>query len=586
MTFRHAKSLWPLACLAGIALLQGCAPQTPPRADHQVSAVSAVDPDERDDARQCAALTQVALPGVTINEARWVAAGSKSQEAGGALAPLVAHCLIHGVIDARRGVPAPVLRPAPGAPSSNDVYGLKFELRLPEKWQRRFLYQGGGGSDGKVIDAVGLIPSLQDAHAYTPALSRGFAVVSSDAGHTEDQNPTFGLDPKARLDYGYQSIGRVTPVALALVRAFYSADPRYRYFAGCSKGGQEALQAMQQYGDQFDGIVSGDPGMRLPHAAIAEINDTQALLSIAPPGPDGKPDLKRAFCDQDLQLVSSAVAQQCTGGDGTQDKMNYDPEHCHFDPQVLQCRGDKAADCLSPGQVGALHRIFDGAKDKQGRPLYTKWPYDPGIASANWRLWKLGNDRVAGLNATLGAESMRYVFTTPPLGDRDPLSLDLDTLADLIQARTAPYDVPATAFMDADNAAPDTFTAHGGKLLIYHGTADPVFSVFSTIDYYHRMQAHYGARTDSMARLFLVPGMNHCSGGDTALDSFDSLQAVVNWVEQGRAPDAMIASAGRRSGSQLPQGMTRPLCPYPQTAHYNGQGNPDDAASFSCRAPS
>lgn len=565
--------------LAALLLAEGCTQRE-----------QAPDPamDASTESLQCASLKDQHLAGVDITGATWVPAGSRTGAAGGIVAVLPAHCVVHGVIDERQGVPAPVQTSAStGTTSSavrfNDRYGIHFELRLPQKWARRFLYQGGGGSDGVVIDAVGLIPSLADSHGYAAALSRGFAVVSSDAGHTEDQNPGFGMDPRARVDYGYASIGRVTPVAKLLVERFYNAEPVHSYFAGCSKGGEEALQAMQRYGDDFDGIISGDPGLRLPHAAVAEMNDVQSLASIAPRDERGHADLTRAFSDDDLQLVASGVLKQCGGRDGLNDGMVYDPEHCSFDPRVLQCKGAKAADCLSAGQVNALHRIFDGAKTEAGHQVYAKWPYDSGIASPGWRLWKLGNARTPALNTTLGAGSMRYVFATPPLVGTEPSEMDNAALDRAIRQPSGIYANAAVQFMDADSVNVDRFRQHGGKLLIYHGTSDPVFSVFDTINYYQRLQQRYPGDQDSSARLFLVPGMNHCSGGDYALDSFDSLQAMVAWVEDGVAPGRLVAEAGRRSGSRLPAGMTRPLCPYPETPHYAGSGDPNNAANFVCR---
>lgn len=564
-----------LLTVAAVLLAGGCT-------HRDVAPVPAVD--GLTESLQCASLKNVHLAGVDITDATWLPDGSRTNAAGGIVASLPAHCVVHGVIDQRHGVPAPVQSAeSTSSPQFNDRYGIHFELRLPQTWARRFLYQGGGGSDGVVIDAVGLIPSLSDSHGYAAALSRGFAVVSSDAGHTDDQNPSFGMDPQARVDYGYASIGRVTPVAKQLIARFYDAAPEHSYFAGCSKGGQEALQAMQRYGDQFDGIVSGDPGLRLPHAAVAEINDVQAVASVAPRDDKGLPDLARSFSDGDLQLVANGVLKLCGGRDGLSDGMIYDPEHCSFDPRVLECKGDKSADCLSAGQVNALHRIFDGAKTSTGQQVYAKWPYDTGIASPGWRLWKLGNAKTRALNATLGVGSMRYVFATPPLVDGDPSTMPISALNQLIAQSNGMYRQAAVQFMDADPVDTDGFRRHGGKLLIYHGTSDPVFSVFDTIDYFKRFQQHDPNDSENTARLFLVPGMNHCSGGDYALDSFDSLQAMVEWVEDGVAPDHLVAEAGRHSGGRLPASMTRPLCAYPETPHYAGSGDSGNAANFVCR---
>ncbi len=523
------------------------------------------------DANRCARLTGLHVPNGVVTSAQWQEA--VPHDDASAAKALPAHCLVEGVLDRRTGQPAPTNGTGPAA--SNDQYAIHFELRLPLEWAGRFFYQGGGGSDGIVNPATGVIPSWRDGPR---ALARGFAVVSSDAGHTQDQNAGFGVDPKARIDYGYASIGRVAEIAKRVIREFYGEKPKWSYFAGCSKGGQEALQAMQRYGAEFDGIISGDPGYRLPHAAIAQVADTQAFSRAAPRSEDGRIQLARAFSQGDLDLVADAVRHQCGGAD---EGFNYRPDACKFDPVVLQCKAGKTDQCLSAVQVQALHAVFDGAKTADGHPLYTPWPYDSGIASANWREWKLGDDQHPSRAETLGAGSMQYVFSTPPRNSFDIFTASLPDLEQSIHRKTAQYSQSAAEFMDADSVDLAGFKSHGGKLLIYHGGSDPVFSVLDTIDYFKHVQSAYGKHTADFARLYVVPGMNHCSGGDYALDSFDSLDAMVKWVEQEQAPQSIVAHAGASAGAKLPAGMTHPLCPYPQRAHYL-KGDKNDASSFVC----
>lgn len=529
------------------------------------------------DANSCAHLAELHVPGGVVTSAKWqdaVAGNGDNLANAGKILP--AHCLVEGVLDRRTGQPAPISGTGPAA--SNDQYAIHFELRLPQEWAGRFFYQGGGGSDGIVNPATGVIPSWRDGPR---ALARGFAVVSSDAGHTQDQNAGFGVDPQARIDYGYASIGRVAQVANRVIREFYGERPKWSYFAGCSKGGQEALQAMQRYGSEFDGIISGDPGYRLPHAAIAQVADTQAFSRAAPNSADGRVQLARAFSQKDLDLVADAVRHQCGTADGTDDGFNYRPDACKFDPVVLQCQAGKTDQCLSATQVEALHAVFDGARTPDGHTLYTPWPYDSGIASANWREWKLGDEKHLSRAETLGAGSMQYVFSTPPRSAFDIYTVSLGDLEQSIDRKTAEYGQSSAEFMDADSVDLAAFKSHGGKLLIYHGGSDPVFSVLDTIDYFKRLQSAYGKHIADFARLYVVPGMNHCSGGDYALDSFDSLDAMVKWVEHGQAPQAVVAHAGGSAGSKLPAGMTRPLCPYPQGAKYL-KGDKNNAQSFVC----
>lgn len=562
-----------MRCLEGAALLTLAASLTGcvHSADTAPSARTGPDPAQ---VAACTRLTALAIPEGSITSAKW-----EQGTPAGVTQALPPHCLVEGVLQARTGRPAPTNHL--GAAATNAQYGIHFQLRLPLKWAGRFFYQGGGGSDGVVLPATGVIPSWRDGPR---ALSRDFAVVSSDAGHSEDQNAGFGVDPEARLDYGYRSIGIVTQTAKAVIHAFYGEAPRHSYFAGCSKGGQEALEALQRYAPEFDGIISGDPGYRLPHAAIAQVADTQSFSRVAPKAADGRVMLGRAFSDKDLNLISDTVRSQCGNQTGAHDGFIYRPDMCHFDPAVLQCKAAKTDQCLSAGQITALHQVFDGARTPDGRVLYTPWPYDSGIGSANWREWKLGDDAHPSRAETLGAGSMQYVFSTPPRASFDIHAVSLSELAQSIVNRTAEYPQSPVELMDADSVAVDAFKARGGKLLIYHGVSDPVFSVIDTIDYYRRLHDAYGAQTEDFAKLYLVPGMNHCSGGDYALDSFDSLDAMVNWVEGGKAPQGITAHAGSKAGAKLAAGMTRPLCPYPQVARYV-KGDKNDAASFACATP-
>ncbi|MCP1120726.1 feruloyl esterase [Robbsia andropogonis] len=558
------KVAWMVVLAAGVAGYSGAA-LSASASSGSASSVARRDADSS--AQMCARLAESAIPDGTVTSAKWVdAVNGKPSET------LPAHCLVEGVLASRTGRPAPVT--VNGAASTNAQYGIHFQLRLPLVWAGRFFYQGGGGSDGVVLPATGTIPSWRDGPR---ALARGFAVVSSDAGHTADQNVGFGVDPQARVDYGYASIGPVTRAAKQLIGAFYGIGPKHSYFAGCSKGGQEAMEAMQRYGSEYDGIIAGDPGFRLPHAAIAQVADTQAFSRAAPRASDGRVLLGQAFSNADLNLVATAARARCGNSDG----FDYRPDTCRFDPVELQCRAGQTEQCLRPAQVTALHEVFDGAKSSDGRPLYARWPYDSGIGSANWRQWKLGDSTNPSLAETLGAGSMQYVFSTPPRDTFDIQTVSLDDLDRSIYRKTPEYPQSSVEFMDADSLDLDGFRARGGKLLMYHGGSDPVFSVLDSIDYYRRLSEKYRARADAFARLYIVPGMNHCAGGDYALDSFDSLAAIVGWVERGTPPGALVAHAGSQSGSQLPAGMTRPLCPYPQTARYV-KGDVNDASSFVC----
>ena len=506
-------------------------------------------------AGRCDDMSRLVLPEVAITKAESTAAGVLDGAGRGGPGPsmqLPAVCLVQGMISKRTGV-------------DGKTYGIGFELRLPENWQGRFLFQGGGGTDGVVQPAIGVV-------AGTTALARGFAVVSTDAGH-QGRDASFGHDQQARLDYAYNALGRVTSVAKQLVAAYYGRPADRSYFLGCSNGGRQGMMASQRYPLEFDGIVAGDPGFRLSSAAIAEAWDTMAFAAVAPKDDQGRPILSSAFSDADLTLVSNAVLKECDEKDGLKDGLIDNPEACRFNPASLACAGAKNDSCLTRPQVDALRRIFDGAVDSKGNRLYSGWPYDGGLGAPGWRAWKLGSSKTAAanaINATLGFGALRDYFVTPFDPKFDPLRFDFDR----DPARIA----PTAAINDATATQLSSFSGRGGKLLLYHGVSDPVFSSNDTVAYYRALAADNGGMdaTRAWARLFLVPGMNHCGGGP-ALDRFDPLAAVVDWVEKGVAPDRISAT-----GASFP-GRSRPLCPFPLQAHYQGTGSTDQSVNFACR---
>jgi feruloyl esterase len=508
-------------------------------------------------AEGCASLTGYEFPNTRITRAEYAEASA----ATGPLRPaLPAHCMVLGTIAPRIG--------ADGKP-----YVTRFELRLPTDWTGRFFYQGGGGNDGMVQPATGRNTGAFDG----PALARGFAVVSTNAGH-DGLTPEFGLDAIARIDHAHAAHERTARTAKALISRYYGRGPEHSYFVGCSGGGRQGLMFAQRYPDYFDGIVACAPAMSVAsRATIAAAWDTILFNAIAPTGPDGRKVLSRAFSNADLDLVARGVLAACDADDGVTDGMVQNVVACRFDPAALKCASAKHADCLSPAQVEALTKAFAGPRDSAGQALYVGQPWDPGIAAPGWRMWKLGTAEHGApnaINTTLMAGALAFEFFTPP----DPKFSLLDFNFDRDPVRTLAFSREYDTYRDASLAA---FKARGGKLLIFHGTADGIFSALESVDYYQRLVANNGgeAATAEWARLFLVPGMNHCSGGP-ATDSFDGLAAMVDWVEQEQAPERVIASA--LPASRYFPGRSRPLCPYPTHARYHGSGNSEDAAQFSC----
>ena len=474
-----------------------------------------------------------------------------------------AHCVVRGSVAPRTG--------ADGKP-----YETRFELRLPTSWSGRFLYQGGGGNDGVVAPAVGRnTGSFPDT-----GLQRGFAVVTTDAGH-QGATPEFGLDPVARVDHAYAAHERTATIAFAIVSRYYGRAPDRKYFVGCSGGGRQGMMFAQRYPATFDGIAICAPAMSVSSGAtIAAAWDTRTYLSVAPADANGQRVLSRAFSDADLALVARGVTAACDAADGATDGMVLRPDACRFDPKRLQCAGAKDANCLTSEQVEALARTFGGPRNSSGRALYVGQAWDPGIAASGWRQWKLGTSQTSTPNAahaTLMAGALAHEFFTPPDPAFAITRFDFDRDPARMEAFSAIFDT----YRDATLAA---FRKRGGKLLIFHGTADPIFSALESIDYYQRLTRNNGGAesTARWARLFLVPGMNHCAGGP-ATDSFDGLAAIVNWVEQGAAPSRIEASA--RPGASSFAGRTRPLCAFPAYARYTGTGSVEDGANFTCAAP-
>ncbi len=509
----------------------------------------------------CRALLTRVLPDTRITRAEWVPAGTPI--AAGPMHRVIggqpAHCLVRGESAHHVG-------------KDGTAYGDRFELRLPVDWNGRFLFQGGGGLDGVLMPAVGIVSD--SVHSRAPsALARGFAVASSDGGHQQKDYASagnFGADPRALADYEFNSTRVVTRIALALTRAYYGRGAARSYFMGCSNGGREGMIAAQRYPQLFDGVIAGSPAFDLTRAMVAEAWNTDAFAAIAPRDAAGRPDIAAALSDADLKLLADAVLARCDALDGVRDGLINDPAACRFDPAVLMCRPGQRLHCLSADKVAAVRKVFDGPVDSKGHRLYARWPYDTGVAQPGWRLWMLGTKNMPAINVMIAPAAINGVA----LGLRPPaidlLHFDFDRDPGRIARVAAELDAVSTDYTQ--------LRRRRGKLLLYGGISDPVFSADDLVDYYRRVIAANGglAATQRFARLFLVPGMNHCGGG-RALNQFDALTAMQSWVEQGKAPDRLSAS-----GAAFP-GRTGRLCAYPAVARYRGTGDVNSAASFACR---
>jgi pimeloyl-ACP methyl ester carboxylesterase len=500
-------------------------------------------------APDCAAMARLALADekLEITSAQIVPAAPPGTVRASAFAapiavPIPAYCKVSGVINRRTGV-------------GGKAYGLGFELALPEGWNGRFLFQGGGGLNGTINPPLGA-----SAAGDRPALARGFAVVSTDSGHKGVVfDSSFMADQQAALDFAHNSLGTVTRVAKKLVTAYYGRPAAHAYMVGCSTGGREAMLAAERYPDLFDGIVAGSPAMRTGHSNIGTGFAAVAFNQAAPRDAAGLPIVAQAFSATDKALVLKGLLDACDAQDGLKDGVIENVKACHFRPAALACKGAKSDQCLSPAQVTAMEIAFAGPKDKAGNPAYSPFPYDTGIVAEG-----------GGIPGLLPSAA------PSPLG-APSRALRYDVDAALLKVRG---DATQTLIDTAGWTNLSAFLGHAGKIIFYNGMSDPWFSAWDTADYYRRAGEANGADAwAASSRFYVMPGMGHCGGGANTFDNFDMLSAMVDWVEAGKAPGSIPASR------RLPTAATRPLCPFPAYPHYKGAGDPALAASFECRLP-
>ena len=523
----------------------------------------------------CAALGEriPALSATRIVSVEAIASGT--EKIGGQ--PIGEHCRVVGAINERKG--------------ANDMpLAIGFEIRLPHDWNGRFWYQANGGIDGNLVPAMGNL----GGGPLTNALHQGFAVVSSDAGHANKltRGPGFGYDPQARLDYGYRTVGTLTPIAKAIVEAAYGRPADKSYIGGCSNGGRHAMVAASRYPEMFDGYLIGAPGYRLPLAAVANIFGAQQYARIAT---DPK-DLSTAFTDAERALVARSVLERCDAIDGLADGMIMAGKACQskfrLADDVPTCAGERDGSCLSAEQKRAIGAIFAGATTADGKPFYAPFPFDAGIRGSGVKQWEFD----APFKRDSGAVGM--IFAVPPVDPRGfdaskfVLETPVEQLLERVSATDPLFQESALSFMNPiEPTRLDGALKRGGRILAFHGNSDAIFSVADTEAWIDGLHANHGQKAGEFARLFKVPGMDHCRGGPSA-DQFDLITPLVRWVEHGEAPASVVASvrgAGNAGGvnEELPTdwspSRTRLLCPYPQVAFHDGKGDPEAASSFACR---
>jgi pimeloyl-ACP methyl ester carboxylesterase len=427
---------------------------------------------------------------------------------------------------------------------------IRFELLLPEAWNGRFVMGGGGGFVGTVQNGA------------RDSVNKGYATVGTDTGHESQPGymATWALDNvEAQVDFGYLAVHRTAVVAKALLRSYYGTDPAYNYFIGCSRGGGQAMMEAQHYPKDFDGIVAGAPAFNWTGIAATMVQIAKVLY------PDPKRLDSTALTKEALQKLQQGIIDQCDAQDGLRDGIIQDPASARFD--LAKVEG------LTDEQRKAIIAIYEGARNAKGL-IYPGYAAVAECVPDQWVAWLVGpvpslvaKDHVPDLTFAFGTQVFKYLIFNQADWDYstyDFANFERDTRL-------------AASFLNATNPNLDGLKARKGKLILWHGWADPALPAQATADYYRQVLAH-DPNAGEYCRLFMVPGCLHCGGGPGAAD-VDWLSVIVDWVEQGKAPDRLIASKSEKGKTV----MTRPLYPYPQTAVYKGSGDANSADSFEAK---
>jgi feruloyl esterase len=382
--------------------------------------------------------------------------------------------------------------------------------------------------------------------AMATALAAGYATASTDTGHTGPAANTF-VNEDVFVDYAYRAIHETTVAAKRIVNGLYGSAPRFSYFSGCSTGGRQALHAAQRFPEDFDGIVAGAPGLRPTRQAFAQNWMYQATV-----------DPASALPQEALELLHGAVMNACDALDGVKDGVLENPRACTFDPKVLACEDAPDTACLKQPQIDAVRKIYAGPSNpRTGERLFA------GLERGSELGWGPGP-------VGLAADFFRYVVFKDP--NWDPKTLDFDADVARVDSR------PEHRILDATNPDLSAFTKRGGRLILYQGWAENGIPPGNVVTYYGEVQRRT-SNAASAVRLFMVPGMGHCGGGN-GTSTFDLVAAIDQWKTTGRPPQSVPAS--RVINGKVER--TRPLCAYPQVAVYRGSGSVDDAANFACGA--
>ncbi len=511
----------------------------------------AADTAAHNDAASCASLAgKTIAPGTKVVTAEYNAAGATVEKTKVA----VPFCRIVGV----------------AAPTSDSHIGFEVWLPAAATWNGKYQQEGSGGSAGTI-----------GTEAMEVALSAGYATLATDNGHVTDPQAPNGTNeqlwavghPEKMVDFAWRALHVSNVAAKSIVEKFYGRKASESYFVGCSTGGRQALMEATRFPADFDGIVAGAPAWHWTNQMVNATWNSEAAL--ADPS---------AITPESVAILNKAVLGQCDKLDGVEDGVISDPRRCDFDPKTIECKaGATGGECLTPAQVNAAQRIYGGAHKSDGTRIFQG--YAAG-SELNWpRIW-------AGKQP--GGSSWDF-WRYSVLQDKSFVNTQFDFDKDTDKVLHAK--LLNSTFSDTYNVKPDlsAFEKRGGKLIMFHGWADQQISPYASVDFYNQVVAKIGKeKADTFYRMFLLPGIYHCSGGPGVGNIGDSspavqhdpkhdlVEAIDAWVTKKQAPDVLI---GTHLNDAKKVDRTRPLCPYPQEARYLGKGDTNDAASFMCMAP-
>ena len=503
-------------------------------------------------ATPCKSLESLALPNTEIQFAE-PAAATTMLGPGGFLVKTPAFCRVGGTI----------------TPSTDS--DIHFEVWMPESgWNGKFRGTGNGGFAGSI-----------NYSEMAAAVRDGYATASTDTGHRAN-----GIDadwalghPEKITDFGYRAIHEMTVKAKGVMQAFYGAAPKHSYFSSCSNGGRQALMESQRFPEDYDGILAGAPAYDWTHLLVAN------FFASAKPMLD---DSASYIPKEKIPAIAQAVLAACDAQDGLKDGILSDPMSCHFDPATLVCKGAESNDCLTPPQAASLQRIYQGARNGNGGLIFPG--YEPGgeDGGGGWSAW------ITGSKSGLAAGTL---FSTGFLRNMVFNDASWKYQQTNLAAALDAADTKMAATLNSTDANLKAFQARGGKLIIYHGWSDAAIPPLNAISYYDNVAKSMADTKDGFLRLYMLPGLQHCSGGpgpnffgqfgvlkpgDAQHDVFT---ALVDWVEQGSTPGAIVATKYSQDDPAKGVDMMRPVCPYPQAAKYDGTGDMKQARSFVCAAP-